>query len=90
MKKTLGVMSILTPTVLTIFIINFLFDIVSIKIQGLPIVIPFILCPIGAALGFTEYYINRDKISSVGLFFNIILLVFPILYNIIGALIQGP
>ncbi|MGE7186068.1 hypothetical protein ACQKKK_19490 [Peribacillus sp. NPDC006672] len=89
MKKILGLISILIPTVLTIFIINFLFDIVSLKIQGLPIIMPFVLCPIGAVLGFVGYRMNRDKIALVGIIFNIVLFIFPILYNVIATLILG-
>ena len=89
MKKILGLISVLIPTVLAVFIINFLFDIISLDIQGLPIVLPFILCPLGAALGFLGYKMNQDKISLVGIIFNIILFVFPILYNIIVILTQG-
>lgn len=89
MKKTLGLISVLIPTVLAVFIINFLFDIISLNIQGLPIILPFILCPLGVALGFLGYKMNQDKISLVGIIFNIILFVFPILYNIIVILTQG-
>ncbi|GAB6254542.1 MULTISPECIES: hypothetical protein [Peribacillus] len=89
MQKTLGLISILIPTVLTILIINFLFDIVSLKIQGMPLVFPFLVCPIGAIIGFVGYKMNRNKLPLVGLVFNIILFVFPILYNIVVILTQG-
>ncbi|MDM5212993.1 hypothetical protein QUF94_16365 [Peribacillus sp. NJ4] len=90
MQKIPGLISILIPSVLTLLIINFLFDIVSLKIQGMPLVFPFILCPIGAILGSVGYKMNRDKLSLVGIIFNIILFLFPILYNIVAILTQGP
>lgn len=89
MKKILGLISIFIPTVLTVLIINFLFDIVSLKIQGLPIIMPFVLCPIGAVFGFIGYRINKDKIALVGIIFNIVLFIFPILYHVLGTLIGG-
>lgn len=88
MKKIVGFTSVFIPTVLTVLIINFLFDIVSLKIQGLPIVFPFLLCPLGAILGFIGYKMSRDKLSLVGIIFNIALFVFPILYNVIGTLTE--
>ncbi|WP_350301393.1 hypothetical protein [Peribacillus frigoritolerans] len=90
MQKIPGLISVLIPSVLTLLIINFLFDIVSLKIQGMPLVFPFILCPIGAIFGFVGYKMNRDKLSLAGIIFNIILFLFPILYNIVAILTQGP
>lgn len=89
MQKISGLISILIPFVLTLLIINFLFDIVSLKFQGVPLVFPFILCPMGTIFGFVGYKMNRDKLSLIGIIFNIILFVFPILYNIVVILTQG-
>ncbi|WP_338749061.1 hypothetical protein [Bacillus sp. FJAT-52991] len=90
MKKILGITSVFIPAVLALFIINFLFDIVTLKIQGLPLVLPFVLCPVGAIFGFVGYKMNRDKLSFTGIIFNIILFVFPVIYNVMVTLIQGP
>ncbi|WP_027953785.1 hypothetical protein [Halobacillus kuroshimensis] len=88
-KKMLSVGSILIPTVLTILIVNFLFGIVPLNIQGLPINLPFILCPIGAVLGLIGYKMNRDNLARAGMIFNIGLFLFPIAFNIIGTLSGG-
>ncbi|MGG4265885.1 hypothetical protein [Peribacillus simplex] len=90
MQKIPGLISILIPSVLTLLIINFLFDIFSLKIQGMPLVFPFILCPIGAILGFVGHQMRRDKLSLVGIIFNIILFLFPILFNIVATITLGP
>lgn len=90
MKSILGFLSVLIPSVLTVFIINFLFEIVPLKIQGLPIVLPFIVCPVGAILGFFSYTINRNKLALFGLIFNIVLFIFPVLFNVIATVIGGP
>lgn len=90
LKPILGFISALIPTVLSVFIINFLFDIVPLKIQGLPIVLPFALCPIGAIVGFFGYTQNRNKLALFGLIFNGILFIFPVIFNIIATVIGGP
>ncbi|WP_281657759.1 hypothetical protein [Halobacillus sp. Cin3] len=88
-KKLISVVSILIPTFLTIFILNFLFDIIPLNIQGLPIILPFVFCPIGAALGLIGYKMNRDNLARAGMIFNIGLFLFPIAFNIIGTLSGG-
>ncbi|MYL39161.1 hypothetical protein GLV97_15200 [Halobacillus litoralis] len=88
-KKLISVGSILIPTVLTILIVNFLFDIVPLNIQGLPLVLPFVICPIGAALGLIGYKMNRDNLARAGMIFNIGLFLFPIAFNIIGTVSGG-
>ncbi|MBN8233991.1 hypothetical protein JF544_01985 [Halobacillus kuroshimensis] len=88
-KKLLSFISILIPTFLTILIVNFLFGIVPMDIQGLPFILPFILCPIGAALGLIGYKMNRDNLARAGMIFNIGLFLFPIAFNIVGTLSGG-
>lgn len=86
----LGIVSILIPTIVSILILNFLLGIVPIeKIEGLPLVIPIFLCPIGAIIGFIAYKYRKDRLSMIGIIFNIILLLFPIAYNILVTLLFG-
>ncbi|NPC91357.1 hypothetical protein HOO54_03625 [Bacillus sp. WMMC1349] len=82
--------SLLIPSFLTILILNFFFEIVPLeKIQGLPLVFPLFLCPIAAVFGFVSYRLKKDKLSQIGIIFNILLFIFPIAYNIIGTLLFG-
>ncbi|GGA64910.1 MULTISPECIES: hypothetical protein [Salinicoccus] len=86
----LGIVSILIPTIVSILILNFLLGIVPIeKIEGLPLVMPMFLCPIGAIIGFIAYRYRKDQLSMIGIIFNIILFLFPIAYNIFVTLIFG-
>ncbi|WP_017548321.1 hypothetical protein [Salinicoccus carnicancri] len=86
----LGILSILIPTIVSILILNFLLGIVPIKkIEGLPLVMPMFLCPIGAIIGFIAYRYRKDQLSMIGIIFNIILFLFPIAYNIFVTLIFG-
>ncbi|WP_271401150.1 hypothetical protein [Salinicoccus roseus] len=86
----LGIVSILIPTIVSILILNFLLGIVPIeKIEGLPLVMPMFLCPIGAIIGFIAYRYRKDQLSMIGIIFNIILFMFPIAYNIFVTLIFG-
>lgn len=92
MKKSniLGIISILIPSILLLLILNFIWGLVPIdKIQGLPVIMPFVLCPIGAIIGFFSYKINRDKVSLIGIAFNVIMFLFPIGYHVFGTLIFG-
>lgn len=91
MKLALKIFSIFIPTVLTILIINRLFDIIYIpKIEGLPLMLPMFLCPVPAFIAFITYYIDRDKLSLIGIMFNVVLFVlFPYGYGIIVTLLFG-
>lgn len=78
-SNILGIISILIPSVLLLFILNFFWGLVPIdKIQGLPVIMPLILCPIGAIIGFISYKDKRDKVSLIGIVLNVIMFLFPI------------
>lgn len=91
MRRNLaGIVSILIPLLLLLLIINFFLGLAPIeKIQGLPVIMPIILCPIGAAIGFVSYRMQRDMLSLIGMISNFILFLFPILYHVIGTLLFG-
>lgn len=92
MKLALKIFSIFVPSLLTLLIINRLFDIIYIpKIEGLPLLLPLVLCPIPAIIAFVTYYIDRDKLSLIGIIFNLLLFVlFPFGYGIIVTFLFGP
>jgi ABC-type polysaccharide/polyol phosphate export permease len=86
----LGVLSILFPIVLGLLILNFFTDIIPLeKIQGLPVLMPLFVCPIGAVIGFLGYKRSRDTLSLVGIIANVVLFLFPVFYHILGTLIMG-
>ncbi|MBP3950186.1 hypothetical protein [Bacillus suaedae] len=91
MKRSLaGIVSILIPVLLLLLIINFFVGVAPIEnIQGLPVIMPIILCPIGGAIGFVSYRAQKDMLSLIGMISNFILFLFPILYHVIGTLLLG-
>lgn len=90
MKRVIKVISIFIPTILSIFIINFFFQIVPMeKIQGLPVLISFYVAPIGLVMATSTYILDRDKLSLVGIIFNAVLFLFPTVYHFAGTLIFG-
>ena len=86
----LGLLSVLLPVVIALLIINFFTGIIIMdQLQGLPIIMPLFICPIGAVLGFVSYRANKNKLSLIGIIANILLFLFPIVYNVLGTLIMG-
>ncbi|MED3881943.1 hypothetical protein [Priestia megaterium] len=82
--------SISFAVVLAALVLNFLTGLISLnKLEGLPIVMPLVLAPIGAIIGLIEYRINKYKLSLFGIIFNILMFLVPIFYNIFGTLIFG-
>ncbi|SFC84195.1 hypothetical protein SAMN04488168_110103 [Bacillus sp. 491mf] len=90
-SSVLGGISSVFAVVLAALVINFLTGIVPLdKLQGLPIVMPLILAPIGAIIGFVGYSMNKDKLSLWGIIFNIVMFLVPIVYNVVATLVFGP
>ncbi|WP_307337491.1 hypothetical protein [Metabacillus malikii] len=86
----LGIISILIPVVVTILIINFFSAFILLeKLQGLPVIMPIFLCPIGAMLGFISYRLYKGKLSLIGIIINILLFMFPIIYHVLGTFYFG-
>lgn len=85
-----GLFSIFAGIVLTVFILNFFFQIVPTKeLQGLPVLIAPIVSLFGTIIG----VIGKSKkanFSMVGIIMNCILLVFSLFYWILGTLVWRP
>ena len=89
-RSILGGISVAFAVVLAALVLNFLTGLIPLdKLQGLPIVMPLVLAPIGAIIGFIGYRINKCKLSLFGIIFNILIFLVPIFYNIFGTLIFG-
>ena len=90
-SSVLGGISIALATIFAALVINFLTGFVPFeKIQGLPMIMPLPLAPIGAILGFIGYRMSKDKLSLWGIILNIAMFLVPIVYNIVATLIFGP
>ncbi|WP_456364512.1 hypothetical protein [Priestia aryabhattai] len=89
-SSVLGGISIAFAVVLAALVLNFLTGLIPMdKLQGLPIVMPLVLGPIGAIIGFVGYRMNKDKLSLWGIILNIVMFLVPIVYNIVGTLVSG-
>ena len=89
-RSILGGISVAFAVVLAALVLNFLTGLIPLdKLQGLPIVMPLVLAPIGAIIGFIGYRISKGKLSLWGIIFNIVMFLVPIFYNILGTLIFG-
>jgi ABC-type polysaccharide/polyol phosphate export permease len=89
-SSVLGGISIGFAVILAVLALNFLTGLILLdKLEGLPIVMPLVLAPIGAIIGLIGYRINKCKLSLWGIIFNILMFLVPIFYNIFGTLIFG-
>ena len=87
-QKTFIIVSYLLFFVPLIFIVNFLFDIVTLeKIQGLPIFFPLVFCLFGLFFASKAHKIQKDALT-IGAIISV-LLFFPFVYMILGTLIFG-
>lgn len=74
-----------------IFIVNFFFDIITLKkIQGLPIFFPLIFCFIGLFFASKAYSIQKSALTLSVIIANLVLFLFPFIYMIGGTLLFGP
>lgn len=92
-KNTLlGKISIGIAVLLIIVFMNEFIQIIpthKTKLQGILILLPIVVSPIGAILGLLPLRKNKDVIAKWGVILNIILFLCPILYMILGTLIFG-
>ncbi|MFD0736611.1 hypothetical protein, partial [Planotetraspora mira] len=90
-KLILGKVSLGLSIILTLLILNLFFNIVNLdKIEGLPLVLPLFVSPIGIILGLISFYNSKDKVSLIGIITNLLLLLFPFAYFFIITLTIGP
>ncbi|WP_318011127.1 hypothetical protein [Clostridium sp. FP2] len=90
-KSVNGKISIGISIILILLILNLIFEIMPIrKIEGLPILLPLFISPIGILLGIIPLRIHKDKLALIGVITNMLLWLVPIAYFTIGTLIFGP
>ncbi|AOH56564.1 hypothetical protein ABE28_019530 [Peribacillus muralis] len=90
MQKTYLIVSYLLFFVPLLFIVNFLFDIITLeKVQGLPIFFPLVICPIGLFFALKAHYIHKDVMTFGSIIVNSGLILFPFAYMMLGTLIFG-
>lgn len=73
------------------FILNFLFDIITLeKVQGFPVFFPLLCCPIGLFFASQAHKIKKSILTYGAFLTNSKLFVFPFAYMILGTVIWGP
>lgn len=85
-----GRLSVGLAIVFTLFILNFFLGIIPTSFQGLPVLISPIIGFIGMMLGIDGLSNPNDRLARIGIMFNVILIIFPFAYWILGTLIWGP
>ncbi|MBU8919152.1 hypothetical protein BGM25_24220 [Bacillus sp. FJAT-29953] len=90
MQRKFILLSYLLFLVPLLFIVNFLFDIITLeKIQGLPIFFPFIFCSVGLFFASKAFQIKRSSMALGAIIANSVLFLFPFIYMMGGTLIFG-
>ena len=87
----LGIISFTIPLINFMFILNWFFEITPYqKLEGMPLLLTPLFCPIGLLFGGLSMAIIRNKLAKYSIIFNIILITLPFLYWTLGTLIFGP
>lgn len=88
--KRLGtITSIVLPTLALLLIINFIFELIPNSLQGLPIFLPLLVCPIGMLFAFLSYKVDKNNWSKFGMVLNAILFVTTSVWMIGGTIFFG-
>ncbi|AZV51319.1 hypothetical protein ACUUYQ_02695 [Bacillus halotolerans] len=87
-KKAAVIFSFAFPIISAILIINFLTGIISMPWQGMPVLFPLLLSPIGIMLALVSIKTNK-RWAIWGIILNSILLLFPFFFFIGGTLLFG-
>ena len=90
MHKKFIILAYLLFFVPLIFIVNFIFDIITLEqIQGLPVFFPLVFCSLGLYFASKAFQIKKDALGLGAIITNLVLFLFPFIYMIGGTLIFG-
>jgi hypothetical protein len=90
-QKRCGTLSVAIALAQFLLYVNRLLDLVPIpSIQGLPILLPILVAPIGMVLGFVAIRNVKNKRGTIGIALNILMFLLSIGYHVIGTLLEGP
>lgn len=89
--KVIGIISFCIPITVSIFIINWFFNIIPIpKLQGIALLGTMFTSPIGIVLALIALIGYRNKIVVWALILNVALLFLPSAYFYLGTILFGP
>ncbi|MCY7750682.1 hypothetical protein MOB47_03485 [Bacillus inaquosorum] len=86
--KAAAIFSITIPIISAILIINFITGVISIPWQGMPVLFPLILSPIGIILSLASIKAKK-RCAVYGIVLNAIMFLFPFFWFIGGTLLFG-
>lgn len=87
MKKSriATIISILIPVLLVAFIINFIIEFIITVFQGVSIVLPLFLCPIGFLLAICFYETDKNIGVKIGIILNVLVFLIPFIFIIFSS-----
>ncbi len=89
--KVLSIISFTIPLIMFILILNWFFGITPYqRLEGLPLMLTPLVCPIGILFGALSIKITSNKLGKWSILFNCILITLPFLYWTLGTLFLGP
>jgi hypothetical protein len=87
----LGIKSFTIPLIIFMFILNWFYKITPYqKLQGMPLMLTPLVCPIGILFGVLSIKTIPNKLGKWSIIFNSVLISLPFLYWTLGTLILGP
>ena len=91
-QKFPSIVSLVISSILLLLFINVFLDVIPLydTIQGLPLILPAFIAPIGIIIGAIGYSNFKNRLGLFGLVSNIIMFLLPFVYMIGGTLIFGP
>lgn len=85
------IISFIIPIIIFILILNWFFGITPYqKLEGMPLMITPLICPIGILFGVLSIKITPNKLAKWSIIFNGILMILPFLYWTLGTIFLGP
>lgn len=88
-NKLGAMISIFIPILLTLLIVNFVYEMIPTPFQGLPIFLPLFFCPIGILLAFISFKADKNGWSKIGITLNTVLFFTPFIWMIGGTVLFG-
>lgn len=89
--NTLSIISFTIPLIIFMLILNWFFQITPYqKLEGMPLMLTPLICPIGILFGFWSIKTTPNKLAKWSIIFNGILIALPFLYWTLGTLVFGP
>lgn len=86
----IGIISISIPAIIFMFILNWFFKITPYQeLQGLPLMITPLICPIAIVLAIISRIILANKFWKISVISNIFLFLLPFLYWYLGTIFFG-